>query len=82
MLLVTELFQLAHRMLDGCHIRNAPSIKAGVLLFLLCKIISKPLQSSAQGRMNGLYGVIHFSGETHILKENENISAVFGNQKE
>jgi len=58
------------------------ALKAGVLLLLLCRIISKPLQSSAQGRKSGLYGVIHFSGETHILKENENISTVFGKQRE
>jgi hypothetical protein len=82
MLLVTELFQLAHRLLDGCHIQNAQRIKAGVLLLLQCKIISKPLQSSAQGRKNGLYGVIHFSGGTLVLKENENLLAVFGKQKE
>jgi hypothetical protein len=80
MLLVTKLFQLAHRLLDGCHIQNARRIKAGVLLLLQCKIISKPLQSSAQGRKNGLYGVIHFSSEALILKENENIPAVFGKQ--
>ena len=74
MLLVTELFQLAHRLLDGCNIQNAQRIKAGVLLLLQCKIISKPLQSSAQGRKNGLlYGVLQFSGEMIMDKESENI---------
>jgi hypothetical protein len=82
MLLVTELFQVAHRLLDGCHTQNGWRIKVGVVLLLQCKIISKPLQSSAQGRKNGLYGVIQFSGETHILRENENISAVCGKQEE
>jgi hypothetical protein len=79
MLLVTELFQLARRLLDGCNIQNAQRIKAGVLLLLQCKIISKPLQSSAQGRKNGLlYGVLQFNGEMIMDKESENILVAFG----
>lgn len=46
-------------------------LKQAFLFLLQCKIISKPLQSSSQGRKHGLCKVIHFSSETHIHKENK-----------
>jgi hypothetical protein len=38
MLLVTELFQLAHRLLDGCHIRMLGELKQAFCYFYYAKL--------------------------------------------
>lgn len=45
-------------------------LKQAFLFLLQCKIISKPLQSSSQGRRHELCRATRFNGETHIRKEN------------